>query len=190
MKKLVLFTLLFGTMFSMKAQIEVKFNPIYSIIGSVDVQSEYLVSETFGVELSLQPFFGHPYSIWDSEFRPGKQSGFAEKLRAKYYFSPYNGGDKKYLDMFVVNSSVNYTQSVSDFKETYIGVGVEYGTKTVFDSGFVYEYAVGLGTYLSHNYKYLDDTSDTDQDMGANNLNAIPVFLSGKLVIGYRFGDF
>ena len=190
MKKLILFALLFGTLFSMKAQFEAKFNPIYSIIGSVDVQAEYLVSETFGVELSLQPFFGHPYSILNRELGAGKQSGFAEKLRAKYYFSPYNGGDRKYLDMFVVNSSVNYTDLYNDFNESYIGIGFEYGIKTVFDSGFVYEYAVGLGTYLSRNFKYLDDTNDTDQNTGANNPNAIPIFLSGKLVIGYRFGDF
>ena len=202
MKKL-LFVLLFGMMLSLQAQIEVKINPISTIMGAADIQGEYLINENFGVELSLQPFFGKAYEFWNSQEFNGTQSGFAEKLRAKYYYSPYNGGDQWYVDFFATNSSVDYTNEYSSyddvnntnienlvktFKSSYTGIGFEVGAKKVTDSGFIFEYSLGLGTYLSSDLRIVNDSKDPDQRI--EKIEPESVFFSGKLVVGYRFGDF
>jgi len=201
MRKL-LFVLLFGTMLSLQAQIEVKINPISTIMGAADIQGEYLLNENFGVELSLQPFFGKAYAFLNSEDYDGTQSGFAEKLRAKYYYSPYNGGDQWYVDIFAVNLSVDYTREYSGdigsgdyvddlietFKQSYTGIGFEAGAKKVTDTGFIFEYSLGIGTYLSSDFQIIPDSRDTDRDI--DKVKPESVFFSGKLVVGYRFGDF
>ncbi len=199
MKKL-LFVLLFGATLSLQAQIEVKINPVTTILGAADIQGEYLLNENFGVELSLQPFFGKAYAFLNSEDYDGTQSGFAEKLRAKYYYSPYNGGDQWYVDLFAVNSSVDYTREYSKdingnsvdlietYKQSYTGIGFEAGAKKVTDSGFIFEYSLGIGTYLSSDFKIAPDANDPDREV--EEIKPESIFFSGKLVIGYRFGDF
>ena len=201
MKKL-LFVLLFGATLSLQAQIEVKINPVTTILGAADIQGEYLLNENFGVELSLQPFFGKTYAFLNSEDYDGTQSGFAEKLRAKYYYSPYNGGDQWYVDIFAVNSSVDYTREYSadigsgdyvndlieTFKQSYTGIGFEVGAKKVTDTGFIFEYSLGIGSYLSSDFQVIPDSRDTDR--GIDKIKPESIFFSGKLVVGYRFGDF
>ncbi len=201
MKKL-LFVLVFGAALSLQAQIEVKINPITTILGAADIQGEYLLNENFGVELSLQPFFGKTYPFLNSEDYDGTQSGFAEKLRAKYYYSPYNGGDQWYIDIFAVNSSVDYTTEysadigngnyvdnlVKTLKKSYTGIGFEAGAKKVTDSGFIFEYSLGIGTYLSSDFKIVPDANDPNRQV--EEFTPESIFFSGKIVIGYRFGDF
>ena len=194
MKKLILFALLWLTTVSIQAQFELKINPITSFLGSVDIQGEYVINENFGVELSLQPFFGKTNGLIDSSHSlSDKKSGFAEKLRFKYYFDPFNGADQSYLDVFITNFSVVYTMYSDENqmhineinKESYVGMGLEYGRKTAFDSGLIFEYAIGLGAHLSSNHIITDGNNQVVYEREYS-----PLFASGKLVIGYRFGDY
>ena len=201
MKKL-LFALVFGAVFTIQAQYEVKINPIMTALGQADISGEYLISETFGVELSLQPYFGKAYEFSNSQSFTGKQSGIGEKLRVKYYYSPYNGGDSYYVDLLVTNASITtigeefvkeidgeYVKLKNTFKQSYFGVGFELGYKYVFDSGIVFEYALGAGSFLSNNLKVIPDPLDTEGKVEKRETE-VPLFFTGKFVIGYRFGDY
>jgi len=201
MKKL-LFTLIFGTVFTIQAQYEIKLNPIMTALGQADISGEYLISETFGVELSLQPYFGKAYEFSNSQNFTGKQSGMGEKLRVKYYYSPYNGGDGYYVDLLVTNASITtigekyqkeidgeYVDIQKTFKQSYLGIGFELGHKSVLDSGIIFEYAVGLGSFLSNNMKIIPDPLDTEGKT-IEGESETPLFFTGKFVIGYRFGDY
>ncbi len=194
MKRLLIIVLLSCTALSMQAQFELKINPVTSVFGSVDVQGEYLVNENFGVELSLQPFFWKTNGLIDSSHSSAdKKSGFAEKLRFKYYFDPFNGADQSYLDAFMTHFSVVYTNYSNEKlsiineinKESYVGMGLEYGRKTAFDSGLIFEYAIGFGAHLYDNHIITDGNNQVVYEG-----EYAPLFVSGKLVIGYRFGDF
>ena len=199
MKKL-LFTLLFGAILSAYAQIEVKINPVMTALGMGDISGEYLLSETFGAELSLQPYFGKSYGFSNPANYVGKQSGFAEKIRAKYYYSPYNGGDRQYVDIFAINLSTkttrNYLQTINNedvqftetYKLSYTGIGFEYGFKNLRDSGIFFEYALGLGVFISSEATISSDPKDPSP-YSYNALEDVPVFFSGKFAIGYRFGE-
>ena len=201
--KNLLFALIFGTVFTIQAQYEVKINPIMAIFGEGDISGEYLISETFGVELSLQPFYGKFRDYFTGERPDGKQSGFGEKFRLKYYVSPYNGGDGSYVSMFVSNVSQTIKSDYEDYdyntqtdvnyteirKMSYIGIGFEYGYKILLDSGFVFDYALGAGTYITNNSRYIPDPDDPERE--AHPIKSeLPFIISGKFAIGYRFGDY
>ena len=201
MKKL-LSTLAFGIVFSIQAQFEIKINPIMTALGEADISGEYIINDALGVELSLQPFFGKSYEFSNLDGFVGKQSGMGEKLRAKYYYEPSDGGDEQYVSAFVSNLSnsivrdfesynsntqtdATYTET---FKQSYIGIGFEYGYKLHIEPGFVLEFALGVGAYLTNNSKIIIDPEDLDHK-GYDKKPQLPFFFSGKFGIGYRFGE-
>jgi len=202
MKKL-LFALIFGVVLSIQAQYEIKINPIMTVLGEADISAEYVVNETFGVEFSLQPFFGKSHEFTNPEDFVGKQSGMGEKLRIKYYFAPYNGGDGQYVSGFVSNLSntmvrdyegyiyptLTETTYTETLKLSYVGIGFEYGFKYLLDSGLVLDYAVGFGAYVTNNSKLITDPEDVEKE-GYDIKPDPPLFFSGKFSIGYRFGDY
>ncbi len=125
------------------------------------VKGEYIINESFGVELSLNFRFGKAYlsNIYDNA---KKQYGGGFKIEPRFYLSPDYDGDGYYLGLFFRNQSLSYDYEGYDYNtnEDYIytlnnkfsSLGIVLGYKFYFDSGITIEYGGGVGRFLSNNF--------------------------------------
>jgi len=182
MRKLVLLVVALATLGFANAQFEAKINPLGAMFGKPDISGEYVVSDNFGVELSVGFAFGAGY-VGFIKIPDTKQSGFGVKAVGKYYFSPDDGGDGWYMGIYLRQESLQYdydntvTSSV-DYDRSVFAGGLEVGKKWVFDSGFLVESGFGLGRPFSESRKD-SDGNDIAFDTGLDG------YL--KFAIGYRF---
>lgn len=187
MKKVILSALMMlvvGAGFAQK-KFEAKINPLGALFGRPDVSGEYIVSDSFGVELGLGIAFGDysGFSVNGSE--TPKQSGFGAKVTAKYYFNPDEGADGWYGGIYLRQESltVSFSQSYnsSDFKSSVFAGGVEFGKKWLFDSGILIELGAGVGRPFTESRKFTNSSSDYVGDI------KIGIDFTGKFAVGYRF---
>lgn len=185
MKKLFFLTLSIFTFALANAQIEAKINPFGAIFGKPDLSGEYIVSDNFGVELTVGVAFGKVSGVSIDGSEDPKQSGFGVKLAGKYYFSPDEGGDGWYGDLYLRQETLNIKYGSefenSDYKSNIFAGGVEFGKKWVFDSGFLIDVAAGLGRPFSEKREYINSDSDYNTEF------EIGIDFTGKFAIGYRF---
>jgi len=185
MKKLVLLVVAIATFGFASAQIEAKINPLGAIFGKPDISAEYIVSDSFGVELGVGFAFGKAMGVSVGDVYEPKQSGFGVKLAGKYYFSPDDGGDGWYGDIYLRQESLTIDDTAHEgyngFKRSIFAAGVEFGKKWVFDSGFLVEAALGGGRAISEKNEWLNDNDS--EDFGVK----LGFDLTGKFAIGYRF---
>lgn len=185
MKKFLFLTLSIFTFALANAQIEAKINPFGAIFGKPDLSGEYIVSDHFGVELTVGVAFGKVSGFSLEGAEDPKQSGFGVKLAGKYYFSPDEGGDGWYGDLYLRQESLNIKYGSefenSDYKSSIFAGGVEFGKKWVFDSGFLIDVAAGIGRPFSEKREYINS------DLDYNTEFEIGIDFTGKFAIGYRF---
>ena len=187
MKKFILSALMMlavGAGFAQK-KFEAKINPLGALFGMPDVSGEYIVSDSFGVELGLGIAFGDYSGISVYGLETPKQSGFGAKVAAKYYFSPDEGGDGWYGGIYLRQEtlSVTFSQSnnSSDFKSSVFAGGVEFGKKWLFDSGLLIELGAGFGKPFTESRKFTNISSDYVGEI------KLGVDFTGKFAVGYRF---
>jgi opacity protein-like surface antigen len=187
MKKVLLLVVVMTTAMA-SAQFEAKINPLGALFGRPEVSGEYIVSDNFGVELSLGVAFGKTgTSVSSGEFSSEKptQSGFGVKLGGKYYFSPDQGGDGWYGGLYLRQESLNisYDDDYSDYdyKSSIFAGGIEFGKKWVFDSGFLIDLSAGVGRPFSENREWTNVDGDYDASI------ELGVDFVGKFALGYRF---
>ena len=178
MKKLLLFVAV-ATFGFANAQIEAKINPLGAMFGNPRISGEYVVSDSFGVELAAGAYFGQAY-VGLIKVPNAKQSGFGVRAVAKYYFSPDDGGDGWYGGIYLRQNNKKYTSKINlsdNYKGNIFAVGIEFGKKWVFDSGFLIESGFALGRPISE--KRTGYTGEDDYEIGVDGY--------AKFVIGYRF---
>ncbi len=184
MSKILSLAVAFFTLAVANAQIEAKINPIGAVSGKPDVSAEYIVSDNFGVELSVGVAFGKVAGVSYEGSEKPTQSGFGVKLAGKYYFSPDEGGDGWYGDLYLRQESlkVSYPSAYDNlnYKSSILAGGVEFGKKWLFDSGFLIDIAVGVGRPFSEKREF------TDAEGSYGNFE-IGFDATGKFAIGYRF---
>jgi len=187
MKKLfVLFVALVSIGAVQAQQVEAKINPLGALFGSPEISAEYIVSDNFGVELGASFAFGRASFVSvDDTFEPTK-SGFGLKLAGKYYFSPEDGADKWYGDIYLRQESITIedknNQGYQGFKRSIFAGGIEFGYKWAFDSGLLLELAGGGGRAFSEKNEWID-ANNNSEDYGIK----FGFDITGKFAIGYRF---
>lgn len=190
MRKVLLTTLIviaFGFT-NAQGKFEAKINPLGALFGKPDISAEYLVADSFGVELSAGIAFGKTGASVTSTLgttEKATQSGFGAKLTAKYYFNPDEGCDGWYGGLYVrqetLNLSYSSAASVDNYKSNVFAGGVEFGKKWLFDSGFLIELSAGVGRPFSETRKYTNSSNSYSADF------ELGIDFTGKFAIGYRF---
>ncbi len=166
---------------SMFAQFEVKVNPIGLLFGGISASGEYILSDNMGVEVSAN-LLSRKASFLAED---AKLTGFGFGAAYKYYFSPEDGGDKFYANVYA-----RYGGQKSKFDDgagqqitanySVVAVGFGVGYKWVADSGLLFELGLGAGRNLAQNWTLSDGTDNYDfPNWGFD--------LTGKLAIGWRF---
>jgi len=190
LKKTFFVTLLFVTSVSF-SQIEPKFDVLGTIFGMPVVKGEYIINESFGVELSFNLRFGKPYlsSKYDSTL---KQHGGGFKIEPRFYLSPDYDGDGYYLGLYFRNQSLSYDYNGYDYDtdEDYIytlnnkfsSLGVVLGYKYYFDSGITLDYGAGIGRFLSTNFTSTERDEYSNSDYSDGKIDYYFTF-----GLGYRF---
>ena len=181
MKKLflpILFVLcLFGFQ-QANAQIDLTLNPVGLLFGDFSVGADFALSENFSIEPQIG--FG------SNKIAGIKGTNLGANVVAKYYFSPKQGADRFYGDVFLrfVNRNWSYDDASlnSDYTTTRVGLGFGLGYKIVSSGGFVFDIGFGVGRALVDKNKY-EDSNGVQEDISWTNL-----MTQGKLGIGYRFG--
>ncbi len=121
MKKLSALVIFLACFKIANAQFEIKSNPVAILFNVVPVSVEYLINESWGVEL-------------DAFVTPG---GGALYFSGKHYFNPSVGADGFNLGTFV--------GGVGGDGDSGFGLGFFVGHKTVSTKNVLMELAVGLG---------------------------------------------
>jgi len=201
--KTLLIALLLALGISAQAQyFDVSINPVSTILGEGDFGGEYPFNENLGIELRLQPYYGHSYVLFNFRDFQGKQSGFGEKLSLKYYPIPYNGSDRIYVGLYTKNTSIviskEYTSStvppVSGLVKTdrikSLDLGVIFGYKRAFSSRFIFEVGFGFGGKLIDKEIITPDPNDPHYYKESDDDFNIPFAFTGSFSLGYRFGEF
>lgn len=166
---------------SMFAQFEVKVNPIGLLFGGISASGEYILNDNMGVEVSAR-LSSNKLTITTEET---KLTGFGIGAAYKYYFSPDDGADKFYANLYARYGGLSgkYTGSISaaEEKATYskVAVGFGIGYKWLADSGLLFELGFGAGRNLAQTWSYSDNTNYSAPQWGLD--------LTGKLAIGWRF---
>ncbi len=165
-----------------QAQIEVKINPIGALFSAPDLGVEYIVNESFGVELNLA-FNFNKFTVDGTEFR---NTGFGTRLSGKYYFSPDDGGDRWYAGVYTKfrrgNGSAD--NSTDEVTSTRLAVGILFGHKWVTKHNLVFEINVGFGRAFISKWEYSDGEEVNTNDIPLLNWDVV-----GTFAVGYRFGD-
>lgn len=161
-----------------KAQVDLTANPIGILFGDFSVGADFALSEQFSIEAAVG--FGSN-SILDV-----KGANVPVTAIGKYYFSPKNGADGFYADVFAryVYRKWNYEDNsgFADFTTNRVGLGFGAGYKIVSTGGFVFDIGLGAGRAVVDKNVYEDSTGNRED------LNWPDLMFQGKLAIGYRFG--
>ena len=202
MKKIII-ALLLGLGITAQAQyFDVSINPVSTILGEGDFGGEYPFNENLGIELRLQPYYGHSYVLMNLRDFQGKQSGFGEKLSLKYYPIPYNGNDGMYVGLYAKNTSKVLTKEytsdtvppvsglIKTDKIKSLDLGVIFGYKRVFSSGFIFEVGFGFGGKLIDKEVITPDPNDPYYIAEPDDDFNVPFAFTGSFSVGYRFGEF
>ncbi len=162
---------------SAHAQVDVSINPIGLLFGDLSVGADFMIQEHFSIEAAVGFGTGKIDDI--------KGTNIPVNVVGKYYFSPKNGADRFYLDMFLryVNRSWKYddNSNFADFTSNRFGLGFGLGYKIVSNGGFVFDIGFGAGRSIVNNNTYEENGEQQDVDWPE-------LMLQGKLGIGYRFG--
>ena len=187
MKKLVLFFTLLSCFTSLKAQTEIKINPIGLLFKSPDISVEFAAKENVGIE----PFIGISFFSLTTTTNGIEDkftsNGFSYGAHGKYYFGIDKGIDKFYAGIYLGGGQSKFSNSstgtsASSFSRTRLGAGFELGYKWVMSNNFLFECGAGLGRKIIN--RYSDGTGKAD-------LAALPLLnIDGffRFNVGYRLG--
>ncbi|NNK79993.1 MAG: DUF3575 domain-containing protein [Flavobacteriales bacterium] len=179
--------LAFTSSISAQETIELKFNPIGTLFGNINVSGEYLVSDDFGAELTVGLLFGN-YGSGEIDGIEAKRSGFGVMGMGKYYFSPEDGCDKFYVGAYLRQRSFSVEARNSDDSDEYAAFdrdifagGFALGYKWVGEKKISLELALGAGRAFSEKNEWSDPDNEGEAfpDLGVD-------FIS-RLAVGYRF---
>ncbi len=192
MKKIILTAVAvfaFGFTNAQEGKIEAKINPLGALFGRPEISGEYIVSDSFGAELTIGIAFGttgSSVSVGNLSSEKPTQSGFGFKAAGKYYFSPDKGGDGWYGGVYLRQESLKLTYPSNfagfDYKSNIFAGGLEFGKKWVFDSGLLIELGVGFGRPFSEKRTFTNSNAEYD-----NASFEIGIDFTGKFAVGYRF---
>jgi hypothetical protein len=163
---------------SAQAQVDLTVNPIGILFGDFSFGADFALADQFSIEAAIG--FGSN-AILDV-----KGNNVPVTAIGKYYFSPKNGADGFYADVFAryVYRQWNYTDNsgFADFTTNRFGLGFGAGYKVVSKGGFVFDVGLGAGRAI------LDKNVYSDSSGNREDLNWPDLMFQGKLAIGYRFG--
>jgi hypothetical protein len=188
MKKNILLCLALLYFAVIKAQNEIKINPIYTIFLGPEIAAEFGITKKISIEpaifLILYPLKTEPNGF-STNTGSHLSKGFQANLNAKYYVKPSsNGLDRYYFGIYtrggheefdVINPTDTYTLD-------HVSLGFSFGYKWVFNNNFILALDSGFGRKLLRNYSNLA--------YGKTDPNYISVDLDGffRFSVGYRFG--
>ncbi len=184
MKKLLLLLCLgWFSHFAATAQLDIKFDPVSTLLGTGDLSLEYVINGRVGLELGAGPKFGK------TGFGLFSKSGLRGFFAAKYYFSKKEIGEGFALGIYAKYKEVTYndTDLTNNFiDETYTwkrtGLGIIFAYKAVFDGGFTLGFDLGLGRAVKNQFFDVNNTVTADPGIVA----FFSGDLLGRIVIGYR----
>jgi hypothetical protein len=180
MKRLILAFALALSIVSLKAQTELKINPIGVLFASPDLSAEFGVSQNFGIE----PYVGLSWFNLTVDDTKYSSNGVGYGVHGKYYFGSESNLSKFYGGMYLRggHSKFKTSDNSESFTRDRLGLGFELGYKWVTQKNIVFEVAGGAGRKLFSKY------SNTT---GSVNTTSIPLLnFDGffRFCIGYRFG--
>ena len=200
MKKLIFSITLFSSLFVNAQILDVSINPVGTVLGSPDLQFEYIVTESFGASLTLSSEFGKPSVLSnqspDYSDENMKNSGFGYMVAGKYYFSPDDACDGMFLGLYLKGKNTTYdykdpnsTEGDSEFlpfKSSRTALGLLLGSKMVTSSNIVIEYGFGGGRMLKEENVLLEELpAGEEHEIRVDTLEGFDII--GFLSVGYRF---
>lgn len=186
MKKLIFpILLMFALVQQSVAQVDVQINPVGILFSSINVTSEFGVSEDFGIEAGVDYDFQN-YNFDDFEYR---NNAIGLRAIGKYYFGPEDGIDRWAIGGYTrfvtgtASTSDNTTSGRDEVKNTKFAIGFYTGYKWVSRKNVVFELGFGIGRNFVRKYEYNDGSSVNTDDIPLLNIDVL-----GRLSLGYRFG--
>ena len=164
--------------------VDLKINPLALTWGTVSGSAEFVLSESFGLEVSGLAASGEVRQNNENFERKG--SGII--LSGKYYLEPYNIGDGFYVGAYTRYRERNYESIASNnaFNTRKIALGVTGGYKWIISDFFVVETGAGIG-YNALN-KVEITAFDNSGDFPIGSIPAVGIDFLIRISVGYRFG--
>lgn len=177
MKKLFFVFLFVGTCLS--AQIDATISPIGILWGDLSLSADFAIKENMSVDARIG--FG------SGDLNTADWNNYVLTAFGKYYFNPQMGTDRFYIGPFLQYIRRNYEYEddspYADYDQSRFGIGFALGWKIVPQGNFVFDANVGVGMAL------VDKTEFDETDAEQKQQDWTDVMLTGKLGIGYRFGN-
>jgi Protein of unknown function (DUF3575) len=173
--------------FSSYAQVDLKIGPLGPIFGTLNVRSEFGLSDNFGLEATV----GAGWNTLTINDEPELRNRVLRLgLNGRYYLNPSElGQDKFYLGMYSRYSrgSANTTdQALNDSYNTdRFSIGFLTGIKFFArDDRFLFDFNLGIGRAFVYRFESIGDSDPID-------LSGVPLLnldIPFSIMIGYRFG--
>ncbi len=187
MKKNILLIVALISFNVLKAQTEIKFNPIYTIFLGPEVAAEFGITKRISIEpaifLILYPLKTEPNGFSNSTYSRVSK-GFQGNLNAKYFIKPSKGLDRYYFGIYTRGGHEEFDviNPTDTYQLDHLSLGFSFGYKWVFNNNFILALDSGFGRKLVRNYSNLT--------YGKTDPNYITVDLDGffRFSVGYRFG--
>jgi Protein of unknown function (DUF3575) len=179
--------MIIGCVITSFAQVDLKIGPLGPVFGTLNLRSEFALSNKIGIEASIGTGWNRVRRMDEPELR---NQLMRLGLNGRFYFNPTDRGqDKFYMGIYSRYAQGNTETSDEDNEDSYeterFSIGLLAGSKTFFGKGrFLFEYNFGLGRNLVYTFDAIDDSEPFD--LSTLPLANLDVFLS--LMIGYRFG--
>lgn len=168
------------------AQVDVKVGPLGPLFGTLNLRSEFGLSDNFGLEAVLG---GSWNKINFDEGDDLKNTILRAGINGRYYFNPSEIGlDKFYIGLYSRYSSGkarSTAENSDEYNTTRFAGGFMFGLKTFSrNERLHFDFHLGVGRAFVYNIKAIDDAEPV-------NLGDIPflnVDIPLTVAIGYRFG--
>lgn len=168
------------------AQVDVKIGPFAPLFGTLNLRSEFGLSDNFGLEAVVG---GSWNKINFNEGDDLKNTTLRFGLNGRYYFNPSDIGlDKFYTGLYTRYSSGkarSTAEGADEYNTNRFSGGFLVGFKTFArNERLHFDFNIGFGRAFVYNINGIGDAEPVD-------LSAIPFLnwdLPMTMVIGYRFG--
>jgi Protein of unknown function (DUF3575) len=185
--KILALALIIGCVVNSSAQVDLKIGPLGPVFGTVNLRSEFGLSDNFGLEATV----GAGWNTLTINDEPELRNRVLRLgLNGRYYFNPSElGQDKFYLGMYSRYSRGSAKTTDVDIDDVYntdrFSVGFLTGIK-FFARGdrFLFDFNLGIGRAFVYRFDAVDGSEPID-------LSGVPLVnldIPLSIMIGYRFG--
>lgn len=160
-------------------QYDIKVRPVALLNSDFKVSAEFLKSERIGFE------FNTGYNTGERlvNFQTYEERGFELGAAAKYYFRPKTKADGYYGSMYGNYINTSFTNVDEEaFRNNQLNIGFMVGYKKVYQSGFFFEYGIGLGQSFVN-----ENTAIGDSNIDVESIPMGGLKMPMRFSVGFRF---